>query len=130
MHRANKKIAAVTGSGEVVKPDSPNGIKFEMFVFDALPAATNPLIVETERAEDFSPVKNAEGLDSPESCRNDLLRLYSRWAKAAGAEVAIDESGLPEINFEIDFKRGFDLPSFLARPENTRMPAIEEGTVF
>jgi hypothetical protein len=51
-----------------VKPEKPNGIKFEMFVFDALPYAARPLVIETLRADDFSPVKNAEGVDSPQTC--------------------------------------------------------------
>ena len=33
--------------------DSPNGVKFEMFVFDALPLAKNPVIIEAARADDF-----------------------------------------------------------------------------
>ncbi|MDV7394983.1 UTP--glucose-1-phosphate uridylyltransferase, partial [Arthrospira platensis SPKY1] len=64
-HRADKKIPFVDANGNSVKPSEPNGIKFEMFVFDALPLAKNPVIIETDRADDFSPIKNAEGTDSP-----------------------------------------------------------------
>ncbi|HEX3731231.1 MAG TPA: UDPGP type 1 family protein, partial [Opitutaceae bacterium] len=78
-HRADKKIATVDAAGAPVKPAQPNGVKFEMFVFDAIPFARNPLVIETRRRDDFSPVKNAEGLDSPRTCREDQLRQFARW---------------------------------------------------
>jgi hypothetical protein len=43
-----------------VKPAKANGVKFELFVFDALPFARDPVVIETLRADDFSPVKNAD----------------------------------------------------------------------
>lgn len=100
-HRANKKVPTIDASGSPVNPTEPNGIKFEMFGFDALPFAENPVVIETARADEFSPVKNAEGVDSPESSRKDQLRLFARWANQAGLEVPTDESGLPEFEFEI-----------------------------
>jgi UDP-N-acetylglucosamine/UDP-N-acetylgalactosamine diphosphorylase len=49
-HRADKKIPHVNAAGEMIQPDAPNGVKFEMFVFDALPLAKNPVIIEAARA--------------------------------------------------------------------------------
>jgi|TARA_B110000037_G_scaffold220312_1_gene287719 UDP-N-acetylglucosamine/UDP-N-acetylgalactosamine diphosphorylase len=109
-HRAHKKIARLQNDGSVVKPSEPNGYKFEMFVFDALPYAQNPVIIETLRQDDFSPVKNAEGVDSPESSKQDQMRQWVRWAKAAGVEIATDESGLPAFAFEVS-------PLFADSPE-------------
>ena len=100
-HRAHKKVAHVDEEGHAVSPDEPNAWKFEMFVFDALPFARNPVIIETARKDDFSPVKNAEGNDSPGTSRDDQLRQYARWARAAGLSVEVDESGLPAVRFEI-----------------------------
>ncbi len=100
-HRAHKKVPHVDDSGRVVEPDAPNAWKFEMFVFDALPFARNPIIIETPRAVDFSPVKNAEGADSPRTSRDDQLRQYARWARAAGIPVETDETGLPVMAFEV-----------------------------
>ncbi len=54
-HRADKKIPTIDSAGNLVKPEKPNGVKFEMFVFDALPFARNPVVVETLRENDFSP---------------------------------------------------------------------------
>ncbi|MCE9562277.1 MAG: UDPGP type 1 family protein [Planctomycetes bacterium] len=69
----------------VVKPGTePNALKFERFIFDALPLAERWLAVETSRAEEFSPLKNATGADSPETVRADQIALFSRWLEAAG----------------------------------------------
>lgn len=111
-HLAHKKIPTLDAHGAAVKPTDPNGIKLEMFVFDALPFARNPVIIETRREDDFSPVKNAEGLDSPTTCAADLLRQYVRWANAEGAGLAVDESGRPEVTFEVAPSFGYDEPSF------------------
>ena len=43
-------------------------MKLEQFVFDAIPLARNAIVYTTDRAEEFSPVKNAEGVDSPATC--------------------------------------------------------------
>ncbi|MEM0970836.1 MAG: UDPGP type 1 family protein, partial [Verrucomicrobiota bacterium] len=75
-HLAHKKVPFLSESGELIRPETPNGYKFEMFVFDALPFAANPLVIETAREDDFSPVKNAEGIDSPSSAKADQLRQY------------------------------------------------------
>ncbi len=100
-HLAHKKVPFVDETGTLQEPAEANAFKFEMFVFDSLPFANNPVIIETAREDDFSPVKNAEGVDSPETSRNDQLRQYARWAKAAGIELEVDDSGLPSVSFEV-----------------------------
>lgn len=130
MHRANKKIAAVDENGVSRKPDDPNGVKFEMFVFDALPMARNPIIIETAREEDFSPVKNAEGVDSAVSCRRDLLRQYVRWLKEVQVAVPANEDNDPEVVFEISPLRGFDRESFVGNPDNQEINPPSEGEVI
>jgi UDP-N-acetylglucosamine/UDP-N-acetylgalactosamine diphosphorylase len=100
-HRAHKKVPFLAEDGTTHKPEEPNGYKFEMFVFDALPFASNPVLIETSRADDFSPVKNAEGVDSPKSSKEDQIRQWVRWAKAAGIAIETDETGLPSFSFEV-----------------------------
>lgn len=100
-HRADKKIATVDAHGNAVKPEKANGIKFEMFVFDALPFARNPVVIETARADDFSPVKNATGADSPQTSRDDQCRQFARWLKSAGADIPVDSTGLPGFALEV-----------------------------
>jgi len=111
-HRADKKIAVIDAAGQPVKPAKPNGVKFELFVFDALPFARNPLVIETRRADDFSPVKNAEGVDSPQTCRDDQLRQFARWLKANGTALATDDTGLPPYPLEVSPLFGHDEDSF------------------
>src|SRR5262249_24392492 len=53
-------------TGEMIAPAEPNALNFERFIFDALPLAERWLAVETRRAEEFAPLKNATGSDSPE----------------------------------------------------------------
>jgi UDP-N-acetylglucosamine/UDP-N-acetylgalactosamine diphosphorylase len=114
-HRADKKIPTVDASGNAVKPEKANGVKFEMFVFDALPFANNSIVIETGRSDDFSPVKNAEGLDSPKTSREDQLRQFARWLKASGATVETDDTGLPKATIEVSPLFGYDAATFADR---------------
>lgn len=100
-HRADKKIPYIDANGQLVKPEQPNGIKFERFLFDALPFARDPLVVETLREEDFSPVKNAEGVDSPATCQRDISRQAARWLTQAGVDVPVNQQGDPQHPIEI-----------------------------
>jgi UDP-N-acetylglucosamine/UDP-N-acetylgalactosamine diphosphorylase len=99
-HRAEKKVPFIDDSGNSIKPNQPNAIKLEQFVFDAIPLAQNPLVYETDRSEEFSPVKNAEGSDSPATCRRDQIRRSARWLRDAGVEVPAKE-GEPDALIEI-----------------------------
>ncbi|HYO08259.1 MAG TPA: UDPGP type 1 family protein [Tepidisphaeraceae bacterium] len=99
-HRAEKKVPYVDDAGNAVKPDKPNAVKLEQFVFDAIPLAQNAIVYETDRAEEFSPVKNAEGTDSPASSRRDQVRRAARWLKSAGVDVATKD-GEPHATLEI-----------------------------
>jgi UDP-N-acetylglucosamine/UDP-N-acetylgalactosamine diphosphorylase len=129
-HRADKKIPFLDAQENRVVPDETNGVKFEMFVFDALPLARNPVIIEGARVENFSPVKNAEGVDSPQTCREDQLRMFARWLKKAGTEIACDESGLPAVKFEISPRFAADQEDFMEQWGALMPgPAIEDGVV-
>lgn len=69
VHRVRKKVPHVDGSGARVEPAAPNAWKFETFVFDALEHASSVVVLEVDRAAEFAPVKNAAGVDSPETAR-------------------------------------------------------------
>jgi UDP-N-acetylglucosamine/UDP-N-acetylgalactosamine diphosphorylase len=86
-HRAEKKVPYVDASGKSIKPEKPNAVKLEQFVFDAIPLAKNAIVYTTDRSEEFSPVKNAEGVDSPATSRRDQIRRAARWLRDAGIEV-------------------------------------------
>ncbi len=130
-HRADKKIPTIDTGGQPVKPTQPNGVKFETFVFDALPLAQNPVVIETLREDDFSPVKNAEGLDSPQTCRDDQLRQWARWLSSVGVQVPLDERGVPTVNFEVSPRFGFDEATFAASWNALQTkPEIRDGLVL
>jgi UDP-N-acetylglucosamine/UDP-N-acetylgalactosamine diphosphorylase len=99
-HRAEKKVPYVDERGNLVKPDKPNAVKLEQFVFDAISLAKNAIVYLTQRAEEFSPVKNAEGVDSPATCRRDQVRRAARWLRGAGVEVP-EQAGEPHAVLEI-----------------------------
>ena len=62
--------------------------KFETFVFDALPFAEKVCCVETLREEEFAPLKNKEGEDSPEEVRDAMLKFYRKQLDEVGIKVA------------------------------------------
>jgi len=130
-HLAHKKVPFVDAAGVRHDPTSPNGYKFEMFVFDALPFAKHPVIIETERSDDFSPVKNAEGVDSPRTCRDDQLRQFARWAQSAGIDLKTDETGLPPIAFEVSPLLADTAARFRSAWESLpHKPLLTEGVVL
>lgn len=99
-HVARKKIPYVnTETGETIKPEKPNGIKLEQFVFDVFPflSLEQFAALEVDRKDEFSPLKNAKGTgeDDPDTSRKDVLDQGTRWVKAAGATV-ISEAGAGE----------------------------------
>ena len=116
-HRALKRVPHVGDAGRAVDPDEPNAVKFETFLFDALPSARRSVTVEARREDTFSPIKNAEGADSPATARRDLNRLYARWLEAAGVSVPRDRDGEP-VDLEVDPRFALDADE-LAR----RLPA-------
>ena len=100
-HVARKKIPCVdTESGETVKPEKPNGIKLEQFVFDVFPMLDLQKFasMEVKREDEFSPLKNAKGTgeDDPDTSKKDILDQGKRWVQSAGGTV-ISES---ESSFE------------------------------
>lgn len=88
-HRALKAIPCLE-DGKLIKPDKPNGIKFERFVFDLLPLAKCPIVVEAAATEVFAPVKNADGaaVDTPALAKAAISNLHRSWLEQAGVEVA------------------------------------------
>jgi UDP-N-acetylglucosamine/UDP-N-acetylgalactosamine diphosphorylase len=124
-HIARKKVPFVDATGSLVHPKEPNALKFERFIFDLLPHARNPLVVEFEEREVFAPLKNAPGAerDTPEYVQRLMVSQHRRWLEAAGTRVAegvaveispvwaLDAEGVAERN---------DQPSVVDRPTYLR----------
>ncbi|HEY5657864.1 MAG TPA: UDPGP type 1 family protein [Myxococcota bacterium] len=96
-HCSKKKIPTLDAAGHPVQPEEPNGYKLERFVFDALAAADRVCVVEALRTEEYSPVKNAEGNESPRTARRDLVARYRAWLDEAGIELPP-----PDVAIEVD----------------------------
>ncbi|UCE58340.1 MAG: UDPGP type 1 family protein [Phycisphaerales bacterium] len=99
--RAEKTVTWMDENGFQRTPPTPNAIKLETFVFDALPLAKNPLLLEVDRAEEFSPVKNAKGVDSVESAICHQIARAARWLEGAGVTIPRKPDGEPDIIIEI-----------------------------
>ena len=69
LHIVEKKIPYLNESGNAVKPEKPNGYKFEQLVLDMIHELDSCLPFEVERNREFAPIKNATGVDSVESAR-------------------------------------------------------------
>ena len=132
-HRAVKRIPCVNESGATVEPAEPNGVKFEMFIFDALPHAANPVVLEIDRAREFSPVKNADGDDSPATARRDLVALDAARIEEAGLRVPRNPQGQPTVKVQISplaARTADDLKALLRRRGITAVTcdlALEPG---
>lgn len=74
-HVAFKKAQYMDETGNIVKSDKPNAYKFESFIFDAFSDIDNMIVVRGKREEEFAPVKNKEGVDSPETAKE----LYEKY---------------------------------------------------
>ncbi|MEQ1891719.1 MAG: UTP--glucose-1-phosphate uridylyltransferase [Planctomycetota bacterium] len=112
-HLARKKMRVVAEDGSTVES---NGVKFETFVFDALARSPSSVVLEVARTEEFSPVKNATGEDSPATTRRDLCRLHASWVRAAGRALPPpDAEGNHPV--EVDPLCAETQDEFLAHPE-------------
>ena len=69
VHIVEKKIPYHSQDGEMVKPETPNGYKFELLVLDMIHLFENCLSYEVVRDYEFAPIKNKTGVDSVESAQ-------------------------------------------------------------
>ena len=69
LHIVEKKIPYLNEAGELVKPETPNGYKFENLVLDMIHQLDSCLPYEVVRNKEFAPIKNKTGIDSVESAK-------------------------------------------------------------
>jgi UDP-N-acetylglucosamine/UDP-N-acetylgalactosamine diphosphorylase len=125
-HRAVKKIPYVDlQTGEKIEPQEPNGIKLETFVFDALSLAKASVILETIRSEEFAPVKNAVGTDSPQVARKMMIARAASWLAQAGIKTPTKPDG--SIDCRIEVAPSFALCKEDVSEKKDRIPPIKSG---
>lgn len=74
-HIAHKKADYLDENGVIIKAEKPNIYKFETFIFDGWEYFKDIAVLRGKREEDFAPIKNKEGIDSPETA----VLLYNKF---------------------------------------------------
>jgi UDP-N-acetylglucosamine/UDP-N-acetylgalactosamine diphosphorylase len=128
-HIARKKVKTlnpVPGGTEIEERDA---VKMEKFVFDAIPLAERALFFETERADEFAPLKNRDGADSIATCRDGQIEQAARWLTSCGVEVPRDTKGKPRHVIEISPLFAMDA-NVLAARRGMIKDRIDEDTLL
>ena len=101
-HRAHKKVPCFdAATGAHTNPDKPNAYKFECFIFDALPLARSSITLQTSRMEEFAPIKNAEGEDSPASSHRIQSDRNGAWLESVSVIIPRRTDGSVDAKIEI-----------------------------
>jgi UDP-N-acetylglucosamine/UDP-N-acetylgalactosamine diphosphorylase len=128
LHLARKRVRCLVPRPGGAAVEEREAVKFESFIFDAVPLAAAPQFLETSREEEFAPLKNATGPDSIATCTAGLIDQHSRWLEACGVQVP-REGGRPKYRVEIS-------PLFAADPQTLQerlghtVNRIDEDTLF
>ena len=80
-HSAFKKNSYIDLDGKEIIPQEPNSYKFESFIFDAFEFFDDIAILRGKREDDFAPVKNKEGVDSPKTAKELYEKFWNREKK-------------------------------------------------
>jgi UDP-N-acetylglucosamine/UDP-N-acetylgalactosamine diphosphorylase len=121
-HVARKKVPHIDTSGDKVEPKTENALKFERFIFDVLPAAKRWTVVETLREEEFAPLKNASGDDSPATTEQAISDLAAKWITHAGGVVPRRANGSAAVALEISPLYALDADELASKlPRGTRI---------
>jgi UDP-N-acetylglucosamine/UDP-N-acetylgalactosamine diphosphorylase len=88
-HKAVKNIPTFKGNIQ--------GVKFETFVFDSLGYAKSSITMEVKREDEFAPVKNKKGADSPKTATDMQIDLYARWLENCKINIPRDKNNKVKI---------------------------------
>ena len=124
-HRAVKKIPYIDDNGRLINPKKPNGLKLEMFIFDALPLASRSVILETVREEEFAPVKNLTGVDSAEVTKKMMVERCANWLESAGVTIPRKSDG--SVDCLIEIAPSFALDKDDVKQKLEKIPQFKPG---
>jgi UDP-N-acetylglucosamine/UDP-N-acetylgalactosamine diphosphorylase len=111
-HTAIKEIECLAEGDRGHVPAVIQGKKFEMFIFDALGFAKSSVTLEVSREDEFSPVKNRTGEDSPEKARKAMIDLHTKWLRSSGKVSSIPDNLVIEVSplyalDDVEFRKKF-----------------------
>ncbi len=116
-HCAQKTAYVISSDWE---PASIDVWKFETFVFDAIPLAGKTCCMEVPREEEFAPVKNKDGVDSPETARQAMSEQHRKWLERAGIETP------PGTKVEISPLFALDADEFISKTRGKKITVSSE----
>jgi UDP-N-acetylglucosamine/UDP-N-acetylgalactosamine diphosphorylase len=97
-HVAHKKISYINELGDNVMPEKPNGYKFECFLFDIFSKLSGMAALKVKREDEFAPVKNSNGEDSPKTASDLILNMHKRWLINKGVDCNILNDKIVEVS--------------------------------
>lgn len=92
-HAAIKKVPCLGEDGNMIDSKQNNAIKFERFIFDLLRYVKKSVIMEVLREDEFSPIKNMKGENSPATSKQDMINQFGRWLRSMGVSIPTDPHG-------------------------------------
>lgn len=98
-HVAHKKVDYIE-NGQLIEADKPNGYKFELFLFDMFKYADDMAVMTVKREEEFTPVKNKDGNDSPQTAKEYILSDHHKWLIQSGFNV--------DYGHEVDLSKSYN----------------------
>jgi UDP-N-acetylglucosamine/UDP-N-acetylgalactosamine diphosphorylase len=131
LHLARKRVQCLVPRAGGATVEQRKAVKFESFIFDAIPLAASPQFVETSREEEFAPLKNASGPDSITTCTAGMIEQHSRWLEACGVRVPRRRGGAGRPKHRVEIS-----PLFAADPKALQdrlghtVNSIDEDTLF
>lgn len=127
-HCSHKQIPHVDEGGTSIQPETPNGYKFETFVFDALRFVKGaPVALEIAGRGEYTPTKRMTGPDSIEAAHASMAEYWAEWLEAAGCPVPRDGDGTVAIEIEISPQFALTKEEFLKKTRNRTWP--KQGTI-
>ena len=111
-HAAKKRVPFLNMDGEITSPKENNALKFECFIFDILKHVKRGIVMEVLREDEFSPLKNTEGDNSPVTVVRDVNNFFGKWLRNAGISIPVDAQGNVVGSIEIGASYAIDEEEF------------------
>ena len=129
LHTARKEADILTVNEQGVQIERSMVIKYERFVFDAIPNARGAIFFGCDRDEEFAPLKNQSGDDSIETCQQGQSNKFRAWCEQIGIAVSTQDARGAPVVLEVSPLFADSAPELKARLHNT-VTRIDESRLF